>query len=118
MTVIDLQEYMKNKKSIIHAPIAKNDEILRSALCYELEHLLRRGGFPSVRVLYHKNEYIFVLNTSFWTYFKIKLTKFLGIFSWKDAMLASIKGIDKSVEDVKIYRTWPSAKKIQSILNS
>lgn len=118
MTVIDLQEYMKNKKSIIHAPIAKNDEVLRSALCFELEYLLRRGGFPAVRVLYHKNKYIFVLNTNIWTYFKISLTKFLGIFSWKDSMLAAIKDVDKNAGDVEIYRTWPSAKNIQNILNS
>lgn len=118
MTVIDLQEYMKNKKSIVHAPIAKNDEILRSALCFELEFLLKKGGFPEARVLYHKNMYVFILNTSFWKYFKIKFTEFFGIFAWRDSMLAAIKNIDNKAVELQIHRSWPSAKNIQNILNS
>lgn len=118
MTVIDLQEYMKNKKSIAHAPIAKNQEILRSALCLELEALLRKGGFPSIRVMYHNSMYVFILNVSFWVFLKIKLMKWLRIFSWQDAMLAAIKKIDVEATELKMFRVWPHAKSINKILNS
>lgn len=118
MTVIDIKEYMKNKKSIAHAPMAKNSEILRSALCMELETILRQGGFPTVRVLYHKSMYIFVLNVGLWMYLKIKLMKWLGIFSWEDSMFAAIKKIDVEAEGLKIFKSWPKAKSIQEILNS
>ena len=118
MTVIDFQEYIKNKKSIVHAPMTKNSEILRSALCSELEALLRQGGFPLVRVLYHKTMYVFVLNISFWMYLKIKLMKWLRIFSWEDSMFAAIKKIDTDAGQLKMLRSWPKAKTIDEIINS
>jgi len=118
MTVIDFKEYLKNKKSIAHAPVAKNSEIFRSALCMELEALLRQGGFPAVKVMYHKTMYVFVLNTNLWMFFKIKLMKWLKIFSWEDSMFAAIKKIDTDAEHLKMFRTWPKAKTIDQILNS
>lgn len=118
MTVIDLQEYMKNKKSIVHAPIAKNKEIFRSALCFELETLLRQGGFSNIRVMYHESIYIFILNISLWMFFKIQLMKWLRIFSWKDSMFAAIKKIDPDATELKMFRSWPHAKSIYKIINS
>lgn len=118
MTVIDFKEYIRNKKSLLHAPMEKNEEVVRSALCYELEQTLRKEGYPSVRVLYHKTEYVFILNINLWVFFKIRMAEFFGIFSWKDAMAASIKKIDPKISKVTMYRTWPTPKQIQSILSA
>jgi hypothetical protein len=118
MNVIDINEYVKNKKSIAHAPFEKNEEMFRSALCFQIESLLRSNGFPSVRVLYHKTMYVFILNISVWAYMKIKMAELFGVFSWKESVLNTIKAFDKNASDIKIFRSWPSNFKIQRILNS
>jgi hypothetical protein len=118
MTVIDFQDYLKNKKSIINKPFQDNKQYLRSALCSQLETLLKNGGFPSIRVLYHNSVYVFILNIGLWSFFKIKALEFLKIFSWRGAMLTSIKNVDPGATDLKMLRTWPSDKEISKILKS
>jgi len=118
MTVIDFNQYVKNKKSIAHAPFEKNEEMFRSALCFQIESLLRSNGYPSARVLYHKTMYVFILNISIWAYLKIKMAEFLGIFSWKKSILNSIKSFDTGASEIKVFRSWPTNYSIQRILNS
>lgn len=118
MTVIDMKEYVKNKKSIAYAPFEKDEEMLRSALCFHIETLLRNNGYPAVRVLYHKSIYVFILNISIWKFFKMGLAEFLGIFSWKKTILQTIKKYDENAQQIKVFRSWPTSYSIQKILNS